>query len=113
MSGSQSCRVAELVEAPSRIEVAAGTELVVTWEGQAPASVTASVLRAACQCADCRSDAGLARTGGVLRRSDEIRITGARLVGAYAVSLDFAPDNHTTGIFSYELLHRLAVSATD
>jgi len=46
----------------------------------------------------------------VLRRSDEIRITGARIVGAYAVSLDFAPDGHTTGIFSYELLDRLATS---
>jgi ATP-binding protein involved in chromosome partitioning len=98
------------MNAPSRIEITGGTKLVVTWEDGIPTSIRAADLRAACQCADCRSDAGIARKGSVLGRADEIRISGAHIVGAYAVGLEFAPDGHSTGIFSYELLARISSS---
>ena len=98
---------------PAKLEVTEGRALVVTWEDGESVEIPAARLRAACQCAECRSDAGIVRTGAVLSRSDDIRISGAHLVGAYAVGLEFAPDGHSTGIFSFELIDRVAAAGSD
>jgi DUF971 family protein len=96
----------EMIE-PARIDVEGGTRVVLSWEDQTQTAVTARTLRAACQCADCRSEAGASRMAAMLGGPVEIRIETARLVGAYAVNFEFAPDSHRTGIFTFDQLRQL------
>ena len=95
------------METPSRIEIAGGTHVTLTWGDGVQTIVSAARLREVCPCADCRSDGGERRTERVLRDPDVIRVSGAHVVGAYAVGFEFGPDAHRTGIFSYELLRSL------
>ena len=43
----------------------------------------------------------------ILSRPDDVRIERAALVGAYGVNFEFAPDSHSTGIFTFEQLGEL------
>ncbi|CAN5873056.1 DUF971 domain-containing protein [soil metagenome] len=95
---------------PARIDVEGGTRLVLTWEDETQTAVTARTLRAACPCASCRSDTGAKRRAAVLGGPVEIRMETARLVGAYAVNFEFAPDSHRTGIFTFDQLRQLGSS---
>jgi DUF971 family protein len=97
--------------APERIEVIEGVELVITWDDGTVASLDAAGLRAACQCASCREEAGLQQTALVLAGPVPVTITDAQLVGGYAVSFVFAPDGHGTGIYPYEALYALGRAA--
>jgi DUF971 family protein len=98
------------VETPSRIEIEAGVRVTLEWEGGEKTTIGAAELRAACLCADCRSDAGERRKALVLQNPEAIRVEGAHIVGAYAVSFEFGPDLHRTGIFSFELLRTLGTT---
>ena len=95
------------MQIPSRIEVESGSLVTLTWEDGTRTNISASVLRAECLCADCRSDAGKRRKALVLERPESIRIDGAHVVGAYAVNFEFGPDVHRSGIFSFELLRTI------
>ena len=99
------------MEVPSLIEVADAVRLVLTWEDGTRTTISAPALRAACLCADCRSEAGGQRKASVLSDPESIRIEGANMVGAYAVNFIFAPDAHHTGIFSFEQLRDLGAQA--
>jgi DUF971 family protein len=92
---------------PARIDVEGGTGVVLTWEDQTQTAVTARTLRAACPCADCRSEPRASRAAAILDGPVEVRIKTARLVGAYAVNFEFAPDSHRTGIFTFDQLRQL------
>jgi DUF971 family protein len=96
--------------APERIEVVDGSELVITWENGATSRLAAAGLRAACPCASCREDAGRAQTELVLGGPIPVTITDAKLVGGYALSFEFAPDGHGTGIYPFEALYELGRS---
>ena len=96
-----------MVDTPIRIEVEQGELLILTWEDGTRSEIRASVLRAACLCADCRSEAGAIRKRQVLTRPEEVRIGSAHIVGAYAVSFGFEPDMHRTGIFTFDQLRAL------
>ena len=98
------------MDVPSLIEVDEGERVLFTWEDGSRTSISAPALRASCLCADCRSDAGAQRKARVLLEPESIRIEGASMVGAYAVNFVFAPDNHRTGIFSFEQLQELGTS---
>jgi len=43
----------------------------------------------------------------VLAGPEPVTITETRLVGSYAVNFVFAPDGHSTGIFTFPSLHAL------
>lgn len=94
------------MEAPQKIEVESGERVVLTWI-DGTATIDARTLREACQCADCRSEAGTRRKSEVLSGSRPITIEGAELRGAYAINFVFGPDGHGTGIFTWDLLRRL------
>jgi DUF971 family protein len=93
---------------PQRIEVSGGSEVAITWEGGTTTTHAASQLRAACQCAECREPSGQERTEAVLAGPDPVTITGATIVGNYAINFVFGPDGHGTGIFPFPALHALA-----
>ena len=95
------------METPSRIEVEAGTRIVLTWEDGSETTISAGDLRAGCLCADCRSEEGARRKQAMLSRPDDIRVESAALVGDYAINFRFSPDAHGTGIFSFDHLREL------
>ena len=94
------------METPSNIEVSGRATVTLTWD-DGPTEISARRLRAACVCADCRSDVGAARTEKLLASGVPITIDGAELRGAYAISFRFGPDGHGTGIFTWDLLRTL------
>ncbi len=95
------------MEVPARIEVEDGLTVTLTWEDGSATSLEAELLRRACQCATCREPAGEAATAAVLDGATPVTITDASLVGAYAVTFSFAPDDHHTGIFPFDRLRTL------
>jgi len=95
---------------PERIQVIEGLEVVITWEDGTASTLSASRLRGACQCADCREEAGRRQTERVLTGAEPVMITEARLVGSYAINFVFAPDGHSTGIFPFPGLRSLTAS---
>lgn len=81
--------------------------MTLTWQDGRTQSIDAPSLRAACMCASCRDEAGARATAAVLEHPERIRILDAALVGAYAINFGFAPDNHHTGIYSFDSLRAL------
>lgn len=81
-----------------------GTVLTLEWEDGETTRLPAAALRAACQCAACLGESG---TGSWVGDASQVRITDARIVGAYGINLSFAPDDHHTGIFTYETLRSM------
>lgn len=98
------------MEAPAKIEVRDGANVVLSWP-DGTVSLEARVLRAACVCADCRSERGTILKESVLAGSEPITVRGAELRGAYAIAFTFGPDGHSTGIFTWDLLHELSAGA--
>ena len=92
---------------PERIEVVGGEEVLITWAGDDTSSFTAAQLRGACQCAECREEAGRRQTERVLSGPVPVTIASAKLVGNYAVNFTFGPDGHATGIFPFPALRSL------
>lgn len=92
---------------PEKLEVRAGTELIVTWPDGRVDMISASTLRDACACAACRN----APTTHQKADPATCRITSIGLVGAYAVNMVFSPDSHGTGIYPYGALRDLGDEA--
>jgi len=99
------------LEVPEKIEVNEGKAVVITWTDGFIQTIAAPELRGACMCAACREDAGAKRTATLLEDPDQIRITNAALVGAYAINFGFAPDNHNTGIYAYDGLRAMSAGS--
>ncbi len=97
---------------PLRIEVADKTAVTIEWDDGVVSHLGAAELRGACLCAGCREPAGEAATQAVLAGEPPVTIEEARLVGGYAVSFVFGPDNHGTGIYPFSALRSLAGGST-
>ncbi len=95
------------METPEKIEIKGGKILSLTWGDGSTQDISASELRSACMCATCREATGARATAAVLEHPAQIEITGATLVGAYAINFGFAPDNHHTGIYSFDSLRAM------
>lgn len=93
---------------PQRIEVIDGSSVELTWEDGRVTEFDAATLRGACMCATCREPAGEDATQSVLAGPDPITIEGAELVGGYALTFQFGPDGHGTGIYPFTALRALA-----
>jgi len=95
------------MDVPGRIEIEEGTRVLITWEDDEITTLTARQLRRACPCAECREPDGHARIDAVLGGPAPVTISDATLVGGYALGFTFAPDGHSTGIFSFDVLKGL------
>lgn len=93
---------------PERIEVIEQRQVILTWQDDSISTLTAAELRGACQCAECREEAGRRRTERVLAGAEPVTIEDATLVGGYAINFVFGPDQHATGIFPFSTLRGLA-----
>ena len=96
------------MEIPTRIEVEGGAVLALTWSDGLVTTIPAPVLRAACECATCLAPEG---SGSWIGDAGAVRIVDASIVGAYALNLTCAPDQHSTGIFPFDRLRALGEAA--
>jgi DUF971 family protein len=91
--------------------VVIGPELAIAFEGGEEIYLALDLLRRACPCAACQGEPDA--LGRVLRPVQQIGPRGFELlrseaVGGYALQL-FWVDGHSTGIFTFDYLRRLAV----
>ena len=89
----------------------ADNRLEIEWEDGARARYEGAQLRWACPCAECRGEMGApGRLDSATELpADELTVRDARLVGQYALALEFA-SGHATGIYTFRYLRRLAAN---
>jgi DUF971 family protein len=97
---------------PTKLELAEGNRLRITWNDGQLREYTFRELRDACPCATCREKRN-APTASPLQlpiisaaEAQPLRITGMKPVGNYAYSIEFS-DGHNTGIYTLETLRQL------
>lgn len=81
--------------------------LEIQWDSEATHRLGAYELRCDCQCAACVDENTGKRILDIAAVPHDIGVTGAKLVGAYSIRLDFS-DGHSTGLFTWDHLHKLA-----
>lgn len=84
--------------------------LAIEWDDGAMTRLDGKTLRWACPCAECRGELGVP---GKLDGADSLppaeeRAADVWLVGQYALGIAFE-SGHATGIYTFELLRRLAL----
>ena len=88
-----------------------GNELAIKWEDGAESFISLERLRRACPCAECKGETDV--MGNLYigpekpLRPDSFRLKGIARVGGYAIQPQWA-DGHSTGLYSFEYLRRLA-----
>src|SRR5262245_54510556 len=91
-----------------------GEELAIRWDDGQESFVSLERLRRHCPCAGCRGETDI--MGNLYKNperplsAESFRLVRVSGVGGYAVQPVWA-DGHTTGIFSFEYLRRLAEEA--
>ena len=89
-----------------------GNELAIKWDDGGESFIPLEKLRRSCPCAGCKGETDI--LGNVYKNSEKaltlkafelVRIVG---VGGYAVQPVWA-DGHSTGIYSFDYLKRVAV----
>lgn len=91
-----------------------GDELAIQWNDGVESYLPLEYLRRACPCAACGGEPDV--LGNVLRpeitySADSFALAGFDLVGGYALQPHWR-DGHSTGIYSFQYLRRLAPAAT-
>ncbi len=86
------------MEVPIRIERGDGSGLTITWADGRLDRIPAAELRAACPCAACQ---------GAASAPEGTTVAEVHAVGGYAVTPIFAPEGHSTGIYTFDLLRAL------
>jgi DUF971 family protein len=84
-------------------------QLLVEWKDGRHSQYSFGALRKICPCATCRSEREAAGHNPFqILKADpsSIRVTGARLVGNYAIQFDWS-DGHNTGIYDFRFLRSL------
>ena len=88
-----------------------GEELAIKWDDGAESFVPLETLRRCCPCAGCKGETDI--LGNVYKNPDKpLPPQGTRLlrianVGSYAIQPSWG-DGHTTGIYSFEYLRKIA-----
>ena len=87
-----------------------GNELAIAWSDGRETYITFESLRRSCPCAACcgEPDAlGRVVTPEVRHAATSFELRGWQFVGGYALQLTWG-DGHSTGLYSYPYLRRLA-----
>jgi DUF971 family protein len=88
-----------------------GTELAIKWDDGAETFIALETLRRACPCAGCKGEMDI--MGNLYKNptqpltSASSRLVRLERVGGYAVQ-PFWGDGHSTGLFTYDYLRRIA-----
>ena len=92
-----------------------GQELAIQWKDGEETFLSLETLRRACPCAACGGEPdvlGRVARPPVRYLPESFRLEGFALVGGYALQLRWG-DGHSTGIYSFAYLRRLASSANE
>jgi DUF971 family protein len=101
-----------MIPNPTKLELAGGDRLRITWSDGQVREYTFRELRDACPCATCREKRNAPPAAHallpIISEADiqPLRITAMKPVGNYAYSIDFS-DGHNTGIYTLESLREL------
>jgi len=87
-----------------------GNELAIQWNDDIESYLDLQFLRRACPCAACGGEPDV--LGNIMRPNvsyadNSFELTGFEIVGGYAIQPRWA-DGHSTGIYSFQYLRRLA-----
>ena len=88
-----------------------GEELAIKWDDGTESYIPLEKLRRQCPCATCRGEMDI--TGKLYKGPDQplsppsFQLTAFNRVGTYAIQFFWA-DGHSTGIYSFEYLKRVA-----
>jgi DUF971 family protein len=91
-----------------------GNELAIQWNDGTESYLDLQFLRRACPCAACGGEPDV--LGNIMRPNvsysdNSFDLAGFEVVGGYALQLRWA-DGHSTGIYSFQYLRRLAQPIT-
>ena len=90
-----------------------GDELAIKWEDGTENFISLEKLRRSCPCAGCKGEVDI--MGNLYKNPEKpfsdasFRLVKIELVGGYGVQPVWG-DGHTSGIYSFQYLHRLANS---
>jgi ATP-binding protein involved in chromosome partitioning len=90
-----------------KVEPADGAGIRIAWPDGGVSHIAARDLRIACPCAACVDETTGRRRLDPARIPEDVHARAIRPVGRYAVHIEWS-DGHTTGIYSFDLLRRLA-----
>jgi len=96
---------------PKVIERSLPAQVTIEWADGVTSVFSAAELRRVCPCAGCVSEATGIRTHDPATVPDDLEQSDLALIGNYAISMTFS-DGHSTGIFTFEALRRLADEGT-
>jgi len=88
---------------PQVITTSDPTRVEIEWEDGHRTTYTPAELRGRCPCAHCVDEVSGIRTHDPASVAPDLTQSDARLVGNYALALQFS-DGHHTGIFTFRLL---------
>jgi len=89
-----------------------GDELAIRWDDGGESFIPLKVLRRCCPCADCKGETDV--LGNVYKNPGQpltpsaFQLVRVSSVGGYAIQPVWA-DGHTTGIYSFDYLKRVAI----
>ena len=89
------------------VEVDRAKHVMVEFSDGVIATFGLAVLRRACPCAECNSRRQQGRSVSIMAETnpDDVRITEAKMAGAWGLNLDWN-DGHSTGIYAFEKLRQ-------
>lgn len=92
---------------PIKIKVREKEYLDITWDETGLKSIKLSNLRSNCPCALCHAEKDEWSASYIpLYTKEQLAITKIKIVGTYAVSIEWE-DGHNTGIYDYDYLYGL------
>lgn len=87
-----------------------GNEVALAWADGGESYLTFEALRKGCPCAACQGEpdvTGFVVVPKVMHNERSFQLLRHEIVGGYAIQFFWA-DGHSTGIYSYDFLRRLA-----
>jgi DUF971 family protein len=97
-----------MTDAPSNIRAFQGEQVLeLTWEGGTVDRLPYRFLRAECPCATCRNEWTGERILDPATIREDLKLEGMETIGNYAVRLGWN-DGHSSGLYTWETLKRLA-----
>jgi DUF971 family protein len=95
-------------DAPANIRAFQGEQVLeLTWDDGTHARLPYRYLRGECPCASCRNEWTGERIIDPASLRPDLKLEGMEHVGNYAVQLAWN-DGHSSGLYTWEMLHRLA-----
>jgi DUF971 family protein len=92
-----------------------GNELAIQWNDNTESYLNLEVLRRACPCAACGGEPDVlgnihdSRGRGIAYTAESFHLARFDVVGGYALQFTWA-DGHSTGIYSFDYLRKLATA---